>query len=275
VLRNTTEGKLSLLLNHSGLPVYGFFSFQPVSAPAYGQRAPILDRLLPPAPGHPSTPVEEAYQLKPGQSVRFTTDLAKIFDLKNAPAGKYRITFQTRTDTSPGGEVTLVDFRRTVTKTLAGVYRPVLQSSQAAKSEKASVRLSVVQAEGIKDQIAWLLVDDVEALGQAQSDLPSSAHEVRVGSEIEHAALDHRGQVWTVIKNGEERAMYLWTLSDLRWTVLVPPTKSGIEFGMTPAYDGGGADAGVAVIAGVEGEILHTTHSRNRNVEDESQPERR
>ncbi len=258
-LSNGADQPLGLLFDAAGSPVYGLLHLENASGFGYGTPAPIRDRLRPPEPGFPQSTTAEAYQVKSGEALSFVIDLATIVDLEKAPAGEYRVSFETQADTFAAGSFTLVDFRRVDPQSINGSFHPMLQQAGDAATFEASVRLSIAQSEGLDEEMAWLLVDRVNAFGREQTDLPSYAIVVPVGSQVERVEMDHRGQVWVLVKSGDRQSLYVWTMSDLGWSVLVSPTVQELRFGTTWAHNGNKQK--IVVIAGLEGDALYTTHS--------------
>jgi hypothetical protein len=205
-------------------------------------------------------PVNEPYLMKPGEQLVFQWDLAANSGFRTAKASKYSLNFATKDGTARASAAfTLVDHRALETRYVVGAFEPLVQYTGPVGVEKASARVSIIEALDKANPDQWVLVDKIFASGREQSDWPSYSLPVPAGTKMEKADMDFLGQVWVLVRCAERRSLLLWRLQDLSWSVLVPPTNKEIDFGTTRARFG--VPNQIIVIAGLEGQQKFTTQS--------------
>jgi hypothetical protein len=148
---------------------------------------------------------------------------------------------------------------------LNGYFQPPFWGTPFAASTNASVRLSLVEAEGTPEPFHFLLIDQITVLREARSELPSFSYPVANGTIIEQAQMDFFGQIWILVRNRNKRSVLVWRINDLSWMVLIPETEEAIDFATSRARATVPAADQKIVIAGVEGREKVTSHSIGPN----------
>jgi hypothetical protein len=256
MIENASDQELPLEMDHNGHPVYLGSVVRPDGEP-YGKPARFAVVRVP--VGFDVTPEPELYFIKPGERIRFHRDLALQYDLRGAPAGRYRLQFESQDGARSEGGFTLVDYRTIQNKPLRGGYDTILQLPYTKAMGEVGVLLSLIESVGTDRPFRWLLVDEISVFGVAQTDLPGFWFPVSETAGIETAQMDVFGQIWVLVRSHGQRSLLLWRLHELKWSVLVAPTDRIIEFGTSRAREG--IPNQNIVIAGVEGEEKFTTQS--------------
>ncbi|MBN2292525.1 MAG: hypothetical protein JXM70_08880 [Pirellulales bacterium] len=202
----------------------------------------------------------EVLRVTPGKQMRLLLDVTALYDIKTP--GKYTISLKDHDGGLLASEyLNVSSFNETKNLTVTSVFDmwPPLRNKRPPP--KCRVTIGSLKSPS-KKTLAFLVVEPFSRPKYLTDIRETVICNVPVNSEILHAEMDIRNQVWIILKSGNRQALVVFFMETGQKLTLIPWTEDLLEMGATPAASG----PGKMVIAGRAKSIQHSTFSIVNNL---------